>query len=228
MNPTISVVIPVFNGEKYIRECLESVLSQTLKPAQIIVVDDGSTDRTPEIVVSVDKSIVCIRQRQAGPAVARNFGVETASGPYLAFIDADDLWLPDKLARQVDYLSSHPEVDMVFGMIRHFYSPETDGDFRKQYACPEAIVPGIHPGAMLLKKEAFLRVGPFDGALKMGEFIEWQARAKALQLASHVLPELVMLRRVHPSNYGITHKDLRKDYLTIVRGMLARKKEADG
>jgi len=200
------------------------VLTQTLKPAQVIVVDDGSTDRTADIVAATNRSIVYLRQSQAGPAAARNLGVEAASGKYLAFIDSDDLWLPDKLARQVDYLSSHPETAMVFGMTKHFYSPETDDDFRKQYACPEEILPGRHPGAMLLKKETFLNVGPFDGTLKMGEFIEWQARAKALQLASHVQPDIVMLRRVHPSNYGITHKDRRKDYLTIVKGMLAKKK----
>lgn len=224
MNPTISVVIPVFNGENYIRESLESVLTQTLKPAQIIVVDDGSTDRTPDIVAAIDRSIVCLRQSKAGPAAARNLGVEAASGEYLAFIDADDLWLPDKLEKQVDYLSSHPEVDMVFGMTRHFYSPETDDDFRKQYACPEEILPGRHPGAMLLKKETFLHVGPFDGTLKMGEFIEWQARATALKCAAHVLSQVVMLRRIHPSNYGITNKEHRKDYLSIVRGLLEKQR----
>jgi glycosyltransferase involved in cell wall biosynthesis len=226
MIPSVSVVIPAHNAEKYIHDCLESVLTQSLKPAQIIVVDDGSTDRTPDIVAAAGSSIVYRRQSQAGPAAARNLGVSLASGVFLSFIDADDLWIPEKLALQVDYLLSRPEVSILFGMMQNFYSPDVDEDFKKRYACQEETLSGFHPGAMLLRRETFLQVGPFDANLKMGEFIEWHTRAKTLQLASHVLPALVLLRRIHASNYGITHKDLRKDYLTIVKGLLAKKKEA--
>ena len=133
--------------------------------------------------------------------------------------------MKEKLARQTAYLLGNPATDMVFGMMRQFYSPEADEAFKKRYTCPDETVPGIHPGAMLLKRETFLRIGFFDASLKMGEFIQWQVRAQALSCVRHVMPELVMLRRIHPANYGITHKDLRKDYLTIAKEMLARKKE---
>jgi len=222
---SISVVIPVNNGERYIRECLGSVLSQSLKPSEVIVVDDGSTDRTMELVRAVNRDILCLEQKRLGPAAARNVGVEAASGHYLAFIDADDLWTKEKLALQMGHLAKNPTTDMVFGMMRQFYSPEVDEAFKSRYACPDTMTPAIHPGAMLLKKETFLRIGPFDASLKMGEFIQWQARAQSLSCLRHVLPELVMLRRIHPANYGILHKDLRKDYLTIAKAMLARKKE---
>lgn len=226
IKPAISVVIPVYNGEKYLRQCVESVLVQKLQPSEVIIVDDGSTDRTSEIAVSFGAPVVFFSQKRAGPAAARNRGVEAASGEYLAFIDADDIWLPDKLALQISYFTDHPETDIVFGMIKHFYSPETDVEFQSRYDCPDALVPGIHPGVMLLKKATFLRVGLFNASLKMGEFIEWQARATALQCAVHVLPQLVMLRRIHPLNYGITNKEHRKDYLSIVKGLLAKKKGA--
>lgn len=222
---TLSVVIPVYNGERYIQECLESVLGQSLKPSEIIVVDDGSSDQTMELVRAASRDILCLEQKRLGPAAARNRGVEAASGEYLAFIDADDLWTKEKLARQMSYLLGNPATDMVFGMMRQFFSPEADEAFKKRYACPDETAPGIHPGAILLKKETFLRIGFFDASLRMGEFIQWQARAQTLACVRHVLPDLVMLRRIHPANYGITHKDLRKDYLTIAKTMLARKKE---
>jgi glycosyltransferase involved in cell wall biosynthesis len=224
IKPAISVVIPVYNGEKYLRQCVESLLNQTSRPYEVIIVDDGSTDQTPSIVESFGDSIVRLRQNQDGPATARNFGVEAASGEYLAFIDADDIWMPGKLALQIGYFTDHPETGIVFGMMKNFYSPETDAEFRSRYACAEKIVPGIHAGTMLLKKETFLRVGLFNSSLKMGEFIDWQARATALKCAVHVLPELLMLRRIHPSNYGITNKCHRQDYLSIVRGILEKKK----
>lgn len=222
---TISVVIPVYNGECYIQECLESVLGQSLKPSEVIVVDDGSTDRTLELVRATSRDILCLKQDRLGPAAARNRGVEAASRRYLAFIDADDLWTKEKLARQMTYLLENPATDMVFGMMRQFYSPDVDEAFKKRYVCPDEIAPGIHPGSMLLKKETFLRIGFFDASLKMGEFIQWQVRAQALSCVRHVLPDLVVLRRIHPANYGITNKDMRKDYLTIAKAMLARKKE---
>ena len=193
----ISVVIPVHNGEKYLRECVESLLNQTLRPSEVIIVDDGSTDQTPYIAGSFGDPIVFLSQNQAGPAAARNLGVEAASGEYLAFIDADDIWLPEKLALQTGYFADHPDTDIVFGMMKNFYSPETDAGFRSRYACTEEIVPGIHAGTMLLKKETFLRVGLFNPSLKMGEFIDWQARATALKCTVHVLPELLIDRRAH-------------------------------
>lgn len=224
-DPSISVVIPVYNGEKYLRECLQSVLEQTPRPAEIIVVDDGSTDNTAGIARTWGAPVKLLSQEQSGPAAARNRGVEAASGEYLAFIDADDLWAPGKLALQVACLKADPAPDLVFGMIRHFYSPETDEEFRGRYACPQELQPGIHPGAMLLKKETFLRVGGFDATLKMGEFIEWRARAQGMGCSARVLPDLVMLRRIHPQNYGITNRAHRKDYLSIVRALMEKKRE---
>ena len=110
----ISVVIPAFNCENYIGETIDSVLQQTLKAFEIIVVDDGSTDGTAATLESFRSSIRYIYQSNKGPSAARNAGISYASGDYIAFLDNDDVWLPDKLSRQVDALHYHPEAALIF------------------------------------------------------------------------------------------------------------------
>lgn len=110
----VSVVIPAFNCEAYIDETIEGVLLQTLPPHEVIVVDDGSTDGTAEKLQKYRHVIRYIHQSNKGPSAARNVAVSNASGDYIAFLDNDDVWLPDKLARQVDALQRHPEAALVF------------------------------------------------------------------------------------------------------------------
>jgi glycosyltransferase involved in cell wall biosynthesis len=111
--PLVSVVMPVYNGARYLRQALESALTQTYRPLEIVVVDDGSTDDTPALLAEFGDKIRSIRQQNSGSAAARNAALRAARGELIAFLDADDLWLPRKLAVQVDYLRDHPEVDLV-------------------------------------------------------------------------------------------------------------------
>ena len=221
---SVSVVIPVHNGAKYLRECVASVLGQTLAPLEVIIVDDGSTDATPEIALSLGAPVRLLRQDRQGPAAARNAGAEAASGRFLAFIDADDIWEPDKLALQMDRFRSHPSGGIVFGFIRQFHSPETDDVFRSRYHCPPGPGPGLHPGTMLIQREDFFRIGPFDATLRAGEFLEWHDRAQSMGFAACMLEQVVAHRRIHPSNYGITHKHFRSDYLRVVQTIMKRKR----
>lgn len=104
-NETVSVVIPVFNGERYLREALDSVLNQTYDDLDIVVVDDASTDSTPDILQEYGDRIHSLRlERNQGAAVARNAALEAAKGRYVAFLDSDDLWLPDKIRLQLDLM----------------------------------------------------------------------------------------------------------------------------
>ena len=105
----ISVVIPAYNHGRFLREAIDSVLAQTYAPLEIIVVDDGSTDDTEQIVRSYGDRVRYIRQQNAGVGAARNNGIANARGEYVAFLDSDDLWLPEKLAVQVEYMRRHPE-----------------------------------------------------------------------------------------------------------------------
>lgn len=130
MLPLVSVVIPAFNAEKYIKETIDSVLKQTCKDFEIIVVDDGSTDKTKKILEQYIDRINYIFQENSGPSKARNTGIKIAKGEYIAFLDADDLWPKSKLALQVDFMELHPDIDMVFADMMTF---NQDGVILKSY-----------------------------------------------------------------------------------------------
>ncbi|HOK65955.1 MAG TPA: glycosyltransferase family A protein [Anaerohalosphaeraceae bacterium] len=112
---TISVIIPAYNNERYLGRAIDSVLAQSRPADEIIVVDDGSTDRTAEVAQTYGEKIRCIRQDNRGPGAARNTGIRAASGEWIAFLDADDEWLPDKLAVQTDLLRRHPQLQWTCG-----------------------------------------------------------------------------------------------------------------
>ena len=112
--PGVSVVIPVYNGEQYLADAIQSVRDQTYQNVEVIVVDDGSTDESADVAKKFGEAIRYVHQSNGGVGKARNTGIAAARGAYLAFLDQDDLWLPDKLAVQVAYLDSHPEVGAVY------------------------------------------------------------------------------------------------------------------
>ena len=122
--PLVSCIIPVFNGEKYLKEALDSVLAQTYRPLEVIVVDDGSTDATANIVQNHPGRISYLRQENRGIAAARKAGLDAAQGEYIAFLDADDLWHPNKLACQYSRLQIRPEIDLCFTRFQNFWMPE--------------------------------------------------------------------------------------------------------
>ena len=125
--PRVSIIIPTYNRAEMIVECLESVFTQTFTDYEVIVVDDGSTDNTEEVLNSYLDRLIYIKQENMGNAGARNKGIERASGEIIAFNDSDDLWLSDKLERQLKYLDEHPDVDMVCGNGIFFGSSKVEG-----------------------------------------------------------------------------------------------------
>ena len=121
--PLVSVVVPVYNAEKYIEECLESIISQTYPNIEIIVVDDGSSDRTPRILKEYKQYIQCFRQNPSGgPAAPRNFGILQSNGAYICFCDNDDVMIKDRIAMQVDFMQRQSEAVISFCDYRNFDS----------------------------------------------------------------------------------------------------------
>jgi len=224
----VSVVIPVRNGEAYAREAIESVLSQTYDRVQIIVVDDGSSDDSARVVQSFGSRVRYCYQPWSGAAAARNRGVELANSGWIAFLDADDLWEPDKLRKQLLAFADHAAIDMVFGHVQQFYSPELPDEIRRTIHIPSQAGPGYHVGTLLMKTNTFRRVGAFLPQLKMGEFAEWYARATAAGLSSMMLPDVVMRRRVHANNMGRREQHNRLDYVRALRAGLEEKRRRAG
>lgn len=221
----VSVIIPVFNAERYLGEALESVLRQVHTPVEIIVVDDGSTDGSSAVAKGFGPAVRVVTQPNQGPSVARNCGIGLAHGDYLAFLDADDLWMKYKLQRQLQALTADPALDMVFGQVEQFYSPELSLLTVPPDLGQRHVLAGLHVGAMLIRRTAFLQVGSFAPQWQVAHFIEWYNRAQTCGLKSLVLPDVVMRRRIHTSNLGIrASTQARVEYLRLMKATLDQRR----
>jgi len=217
----ISAIIPVYNREKYIAEAIDSVLAQTYNPIEIIVVDDGSTDKSAGIVKEYQNSSIRYTfQSNQGIGAARNTGTDLAQGSYFAFLDSDDLWTPDKISLQMKAFDKDPKLDMVFGHVVQFHDSHlgTIPEGKDQF------VPGTIPSTLLIQRDSFFKVGKFSSQWKIGEFVDWYARALETGLKSLMLPDVVAKRRIHDTNIGIVERKSQKDYLNILRSSLERRK----
>jgi glycosyltransferase involved in cell wall biosynthesis len=224
----ISVIVPVYNGEKYLGEAIESIVAQSLKPYEIIVVDDGSTDNTALVCKKytdcIGTKFKYIKKENEGAALARNIGILEAEGEYLAFLDADDLWTENRLEQGFKEITMDLSCAMVFGMVEEFFSPDTDENFRVRYKCSSIPLKGMHPGTMLIRKDDFMRIGLFSEKYKTGEFLEWYGRASAEGLKHKMIEKVHMKRRIHYSNHGITNKANNEDYAKIIKEILKKKR----
>jgi hypothetical protein len=204
--PRISVIVPVLNGERFLVEALESVLDQTFTDFELIVVDDGSTDSTPDILrefAARDDRVIVLRRPNPGQSVARNVGIDAARAPVLAFLDADDVALPNRLERQHDFLASNPAIAVVGGGLQFI---DEAGRVFDQVECPTGDVdirsalqqwnPMAHTTVML-RKEVFDRVGGYRPAFVGAEDYDlWLRAVEQFQFAN--LAGIVCQYRVHP------------------------------
>jgi glycosyltransferase involved in cell wall biosynthesis len=224
MDCLVSVVIPAHNSERYILPALDSILAQKHRPLEILIVDDGSTDCTRQIVRGYAPEVRLIEQEQRGHPAARNAGIRAASGEFLGFLDHDDLWSPNKLSRQIDRFERNPALDLVFGHIQNFFTPEMPPQERKRVAVPLQPLPGLLQGSMLARRRSFDRVGPFSEKRAIGDFIDWYGRAMVARMNIEMLPETLVYRRIHADNFQRAHQHQRREYLRAVKDLLDRRR----
>jgi glycosyltransferase involved in cell wall biosynthesis len=221
----VSVVVTVYNGAPYLAEAIDSVVAQTHQPVELIVLDDGSTDGSGEIALGYGESLRYARQERGGIGVARNAAVELAQGRYLAFLDADDRFVPTKLESQLALLDEDPGLDMVFGRITEFVSPDLDESAKALLRAPVHDEPWRMTNLMLIRRESYDRVGPFSTTLRVGVGVEWYTRALEAGLREAIAPLVVLERRLHASNNGIQERDARLQYLHVLKQSLDRRRE---
>ena len=216
------MIIPLFNAEKYIAESIHSILQQTLLPQEIIVVDDGSSDGSVAAIPS-DPHITVLRCPHRGISPTIEEGIQAATGEFLAFLDADDRWLPDKLALQYAALQQDPSLGMVFGAARVFHEPQPDSNIPLP---PPSILPkGVSKSALFIRRSTMKAVGPYALEGAAHDFLDWYARATDQGVTTLVLPELLYERRVHDANDGITNKERqRRNYFATLRRTLDRRR----
>ena len=187
---SVSVIVPVYNGEQYIRETLESVFAQTYQDYEIICVDDGSKDASLAILNECRDRVNVVQQVNTGQAGARNTGAKRGIGKYLAFLDQDDRWYPEKLERQVAVLEANPEAVMVHcdmdwiddaGYVtQRSVTSATHKSVQKGLTMTQLVGwdPNIYPSTILIRRVAFDRVGGFDPELRCGEDIDLMLRLR--------------------------------------------------
>ncbi len=218
----ISTITPVYNGERYLKEAIDSILSQTYQPAEILVVDDGSTDKTAEIVTGYGTPVRYLWQPNAGAVAAMNRGLSAATGDFIAFLHADDLWHPEKLARQVACFDSRSELDLCISHLQHFWMPELSEEAAQlqnhRWAEP---IPGYAGGALLARRSLFTTVGLFNATLQHRWDFDWFLRAADAGAVMELLPDVFMYHRLHRTNLS-RHGDAdsRDEYLQILKASL--------
>ncbi len=220
MSSQYSVVIPAYNAATTIAEAIDSVLMQTIPPSEIIVVDDGSTDDTAAIASSVPGPIHVMRRSNGGPGAATTAGILAATSPLLATLDSDDLWLPRKIERQMEFLAANPGMTAAFTLAELFkQTSEPLGSARVQ--------PIWSRTTMLIDMAAALSVGAvIDPPGGRGDMVDWLARCGEMGYQLGMLEEVHARRRIRPGSlsYG---RDLERDagYLHVVRLALERKRQ---
>ena len=220
----ISVLIPVFDGERYLGEAIESALRQTVMPEEVVVVDDGSRDRSVAVAIEFGARVRLVRQDHGGIGAARNRLLAEAAGEWIAFLDSDDRWAPSAMADHLDVAVARPDADVVSGRVRQFISPELPQTARARLVCPEGPISGFQAGASLVRRSAFFRIGGFRVDLKVGEFIDWWMRARESGIVAASHEAVVLERRLHENNTGRRNRAAVTDYLDVVRQALARRR----
>lgn len=202
----VSVIIPVYNGERFLAGAVHNVLKQNYDPLEIIIIDDGSTDRTALIASTFKHCVHYYYQPNSGPAAARNLGIKEAQGDVIAFLDVDDLWPINKLKRQTSYLGANPSVEIVQGLIKNMAletSAPTGELIFEETSEPYKF---INLGSAIYRRSAFEKVGLLDETLHDNEDLDWFLRAWENNVTKVVLDHVALFYRKHDCNMSRQEK----------------------
>ncbi|MEZ5098540.1 MAG: glycosyltransferase [Thermoleophilia bacterium] len=225
--PLVSCIVPCFQGVRYLADALDSILAQTHRPIEPIVVDDGSTDGSAAVVRRFGAAVAYVHQPNRGAAAACNRGVALARGELIAFLEQDDLWEPDKLARQVAALAAAPDRAFCVAHARNFWVPELAAEAARHAGRRAAQpVPGYVIQTLVARREAFERVGGFDESLPYTFATDWFLRAEDLGVRGLLLDDVLTHRRLHDANTSRRNRAASHDeFLHLVKATLDRRRD---
>lgn len=224
MTLPISIIIPAYNAEKYVHAALRSVINQSVSAAEIIVINDGSTDKTLEILKNYEADIYLRNNKNQGIAATLNEGIVCSTQPFIAFLDADDVWASHKLATQWQHFQQTPDMDISFGLVEQFISPELPEEIKAGIYCPSQSMRGFVKGTMLARRTVFETVGLFDESAILGDFIDWFARVQEKKTLFECLNEVLLYRRLHRESLSGRHQH-RKDFPRVLKMALDRRRQ---
>lgn len=225
--PAVSCVIPVFNGERFLADAIDSVLAQSGCDVEVIVVDDGSTDATADVVEAFGSRVRYVRQDNRGPSAALGAGIALATGDFFASLDADDLWVEGKLERQLGVFEARPELDLCVAHVQNFWEAEVAEEEARQSGHRRAKpIEGFTFGTLVARRAAVERVGPPDPDLLHGYAAEWFLRARTTGLTVDVLPDVLLRRRLHRGNRSRARAAQNRDaFLDLVKARMDERRE---
>lgn len=224
--PLVSAIVPAYNAERYLAAALESIFAQEYRPIEIIVVDDGSADGTADIV-RFFKEVRYIYQTNQGQAMAMNVGIAAARGELIAFLDADDLWAPNKLSVQIDYLLEHPQIGYVIARMQNFLEPGTQLPQRARKDHSLADYAALSVGTLVARKTIFEQVGDFDSSYPHAKDVDWFVRAKQVGIRMAILSEVLLYRRLHESNLSYQTEAVTSEFLQVVKSLIDRRRNQE-
>jgi glycosyltransferase involved in cell wall biosynthesis len=220
----VSVVIPAHNAERFICEAIDSVLMQTGFSIQVIVIDNASSDRTSTVVAQCyGGSVTLASESQLGIGPARNTGVRLATGKHLAFLDADDIWMPGSLHLRMRHLNPSAGVHLVFGHCQEFHDSILSPEQRLQWPCRPEPYPLFAADTCVLERSLFDEIGDFPH-VRAGEFVSWYGTAKALGFGDFMVPEICVRRRSHLHNTSAGQSSL-NDFPAALKLLIDRRRQ---
>lgn len=217
-SPTVSVVIPAFNAADFVTDTLASVLGQTRRADQIVVVDDGSEDDTARIAETF-AGVTVLRRPHRGAPAARNVGIAASTGTLLAFCDADDWWEPPKLERQLALIEAEPWRDAVFTHVAEFVDRRASGATTAMRGpVPQTAAPLV--SSLILRRDVVDRVGPFDEDSPTGDWVDWYIRLIGSDANVATVGEVLVHRRLHGRNNSLQRANRDARLVAAVRAHL--------
>lgn len=225
--PLVSIIMPAYNAGKYILEALDSAFNQSYSKIEIIVVNDGSTDNTSEILDKIKNKLTLIDSAHLGAAHARNLGIEKANGELIAFLDADDTIEVDKIRLQVAEFTSDSTLDLCYTMFHNFICPTASEELKKSRSQDEGSIKGCVCGTTMVKKSSFEKVGYFDTQLKVGEFIKWYSKAMDLGFKIKLIEKDLYYRRSHDNNSSLINRSSFSELTKLLKSRIDNKSKND-
>ena len=208
----VTCIVPTYNSGRYLSEALDSIFAQSYRPIDVIVADDGSSDDTLSVVRGYGDRIRMVTQPTSGPAQTRNLGLKHAQTEFLAFLDADDLWHPEKLTLQIAHFRQHPKLQICITHAKMFWSDRHNDEARRYQDQPRGgAVPGYATTTLLAKRHVFDKVGMFNSRYWFSDAVEWFVRAKRLGLEVALLPDVLTFHRMHDQNLTRRRQEASRD-----------------
>jgi glycosyltransferase involved in cell wall biosynthesis len=223
-----SVILPVYNGERFLAEAIDSVLAQTRPELELLAIDDGSTDASADILADFaarDPRVIVMTQANAGVTAARNAGIAGSRGNYIAFLDQDDRWTPDALALHLAALAANPGLGYTLAHQVCFLEPGAEEPEWFKLQQLDAPVAGYLPGALCARRDTFDRIGPFDERFTISSDADWFARARDAGIAMQLLPEATLQRRIHDVNQSRHAEVIQQELFQLLAESIRRKRE---